>query len=96
MKRYLIERDIPQVGSLNAEQTKAAAAKSNEVLRELGSGIQWVESFVAADKLFCVYLAEDDAIVQEHAQRSGFHTTRVIEIGKVIGPMTGHDGSSRR
>lgn len=94
MKRYLIERDIPKVGSLSCQQMQAAAAKSNEVLRELGPGIQWVESFVAADKLFCIYLAENDTIVEEHAQRSGFHARRITEVAKVIGPLTGQNETS--
>jgi hypothetical protein len=96
MKRYLIERDIPQVGSLDAQQIQAAAARSNRVLRELGTDIQWLESFVSADKLFCIYLAENEAVVEEHAQRSGFQAKRITEIVKVIDPSTGHDGSSHR
>ena len=101
MKRYLIEREIPQVGSLDARQIQAAAAQSNRVLRELGTDIQWLESFVSADKLFCIYLAENEALVEEHAQRSGFHAKRITEIVKVIDPSTGHegtghDGSSQR
>ena len=59
MKKYLIEREIPKIGTLEREQLRDAAAKSNHVLRQLGPDIQWVESFVAADKLFCVYLAND-------------------------------------
>jgi hypothetical protein len=95
MKRYLIERDIPEVGSLDVQQTQAAAAQSNRVIRELGTDIQWLESFVSADKLFCIYLAENEAVVEEHAQRSGFHARRITEIVRVIDPSTGHDGSSQ-
>ena len=62
LRKFIIERDIPSVGSLEREQLRAAAAKSNEVLAQLGPDIQWVESFVAADKTFCVYLAKDEAI----------------------------------
>jgi hypothetical protein len=96
MKRYLIERDIPKVGSLDARETQQAAAKSNQVLCELGAGIQWQESFVTADKLFCIYLAENEAVVAEHAQRSGFYAQRITEIVRIIDPTTGHDGNSVR
>jgi len=88
MKRFIIERDIPKVGSLEREQLRAAAAKSNQALRQLGPDIQWVESFVAADKTFCVYLAKDEAIIQKHAELSGFPATKVTEIGKKIDPTT--------
>lgn len=88
MKKYLIEREIPKVGSLEREQLREAAAKSNCVLRELGPQIQWVESYVSADKLFCVYLAEDEALIHRHAEASGFPATTVTEISKTIDPTT--------
>src|SRR5258706_11431424 len=89
MKRFIIERDIPKVGSLDREQLKGAAAKSNEALRQLGPDIQWVESFVAADKTFCVYLATDEPIIKKHAELSGFPATKVTEISKTMDPTTG-------
>jgi hypothetical protein len=89
MKKYLIEREIPRIGSLTEEKLQAAAGRSNEVLSQLGPDIQWQESFLAADKMFCVYLAEDEAIVREHAELSGFPATRITEIGKTIDPTTG-------
>lgn len=88
MKKFLIEREIPKVGTLDQEQLKAAAAKSNDALRELGPEIQWVESFVAADKTFCVYLAKDEAMIHQHAALSGFPATKVTEIGNMIDPST--------
>ncbi|MFL6428648.1 MAG: DUF4242 domain-containing protein [Acidobacteriaceae bacterium] len=88
MKRYVIEREIPKVGSLEREQLREAAAKSNHALRQLGPDIQWVESFVAADKTFCVYLAKDESLVQRHAELSGFPATKVTEISKTIDPTT--------
>jgi len=88
MKRFLIERDIPNAGTLEREQLKAAAHASNQVLHELGADIQWVQSYVAQDKIFCIYLASDEAIIQRHAQMSGFPATKVTEIGKVIDPTT--------
>ena len=90
MKKYIIERDIPQVGTLEREQLREAAAKSNSVLQQLGSDIQWQESYVAADKTFCVYLAKDEAIIRKHAELSGFPATKITEVGKMIDPTTAH------
>jgi len=91
LKRFIIERDIPQVGTLDHEQLRAAAKKSNDVLRELGPDIQWIESFVARDKTFCVYLAKDEEIIQRHAELSGFPATKITEVRKMIDPTTERD-----
>lgn len=88
MKRYVIERDIAGVGSLNSEQLKDAAATSNAALAQLTGKAQWVESFVADDKTFCIYLAEDEAAIREHARLSGFPATRITEVTTVIDPTT--------
>jgi hypothetical protein len=88
MKRFLIERDIPAVGSLEREQYRAAAQRSNDALRQLGPDIQWSYSFVAADKTFCVYYAKDEAIIRKHAEISGFPANRITEIAKTIDPTT--------
>ncbi len=88
MKRYVIERDLPGVGSLNGEELKGAAAKSNGALAKLSGKAQWLQSFVAADKTFCIYLAEDEAAVREHARLSGFPATKVTEVRAIIDPMT--------
>ena len=88
MKRFMIERQIPKVGSLDPEQLQQASAKSNHALQQLGPDIQWVESFVADDKTFCVYLAKDEAIIQRHAELSGFPATKITQIGKTIDPTT--------
>ena len=84
MRKYMIEREIPKVGTLEQEQLRQAAAKSNQVLHQLGPDIQWLESFVAADKTFCVYLAKDEAIIHRHAELSGFPATKITEIGETI------------
>jgi len=89
MRKFVIEREIPKVGSLNQEQLRQAATKSNEVLRQLGPEIQWLESYVAADKMFCVYLGKDEQIIRRHAELSGFPATKVTEVGKVIDSTTG-------
>jgi hypothetical protein len=88
MKRFLIEREIPAVGSLEREQLREAAKTSNGALRQLGPDIQWIESFVAADKTFCVYLAKDEDIIRRHAEISGFPATKITEIRKTIDPTT--------
>ena len=88
MKKFMIEREIPKVGTLEGEQLRAAAAKSNQTLNQLGPDIQWAESYVTADKLFCVYLAENEALIRQHAELSGFPATKITEIGKIIDPTT--------
>ena len=88
LRKFIIERDIPEVGTFEREQLRGAAAKSNEVLEQLGSDIQWVESYVADNKTFCVYLATDEAIIQKHAEISGFPATKVTEVSKMIDPTT--------
>jgi hypothetical protein len=88
LRRFIIEREIPKVGTFEREQLRAAAAKSNEVLQQLGPDIQWVESFVADNKTFCVYLAKDERIINEHARISGFPATKITEVKKLIDPTT--------
>ena len=92
LRKFIIECGIPDVGSVEREQLKGAAAKSNEVLRPLGPEIQWQESLVAANKTFCVYLAKDEAIIRKHAEISGFPATKITEVRKMIDPATGRAG----
>ena len=92
LRKFIIERDIPEVGSLEREQLRAAAKKSNEVLRQIGPDIQWQESYVAANKTFCVYLAKDEATIKKHAEISGFPATKITEVRKMIDPTTEQDG----
>jgi hypothetical protein len=86
VKKYMIEREIAKIGTLEGEKLRGAARRSNETLHQLGPDIQWQQSFVTADKMFCVYLAKDEAIVQKHAELSGFPASKIIEIGKTIDP----------
>jgi hypothetical protein len=88
MRKYIIERDIPEVGTLEREQLRAAAAKSNDALAQLGPEIQWVESFVAGDKTFCVYLAASEDLIREHAEISGFPATKITLVERMIDPTT--------
>ncbi|HLO05448.1 MAG TPA: DUF4242 domain-containing protein, partial [Terriglobales bacterium] len=78
----------PKIGSLEREQLQQGAAKSNQVLRQLGPDIQWLESFVTANKMYCMYLAKDEELIRRHADLSGFPATRVTEIGVTIDPTT--------
>lgn len=88
MRRFVIEREIPKVGSFEREQLKAAAAKSNEVLAQLSPDIQWVHSYVAGDKTFCIYMAKDEALIRKHAEISGFPANKITEVRNMIDPMT--------
>ena len=88
MPKYIIERDIPGIGSAEREQLREAAKKSNEVLRQMGPSIQWIETYVAGEKTFCVYLADNEELIHKHAKISGFPATKVTEIRKMIAPTT--------
>jgi Protein of unknown function (DUF4242) len=88
MKKYVIEREIPKIGALSQQEVREAAGKSNEVLAQLGPDIQWQESYITADKMFCVYLATDEQVIQRHAELSGFPASKVTEIRSVIDPTT--------
>lgn len=88
MKRYVIERSIEGVGKLCGEELKGAAKTSNEALAKLAGKVQWVHSYVADDKTFCVYLAEGPEDIHEHARLSGFPATRITEIKRVFDPIT--------
>lgn len=88
MRRYVIERDLPAVGSLEREELKGAAARSNAALAELAPDIQWIESYVADDKTFCVYLAKDEEVIKKHAEISGFPANKITEIRRTIDPTT--------
>jgi hypothetical protein len=88
LRRFIVEREIPNVGTFEREQLRAAAAKSNEVLQQLAPDIQWVESYVADDKTFCVYLATGETVIRKHAEISGFPATKITEVKKIIDPTT--------
>ena len=92
MRKFIIERELPPVGSMEREQLKGAAAKSNEALAQLAPEIQWVESFVTADKTFCVYLAKDEGVIRRHAEISGFPANKITEVRRMIDPTTAGPG----
>jgi hypothetical protein len=89
MKKYLIERDIPGVEKLCGAELQGAAQTSNAALAQLAPRVQWVQSFVTKDKTFCLYLAETEGDVREHAKISGFPANRITEVSGVIDPTTG-------
>lgn len=89
MQTYVIERNIPGVGRMTAEQLREAAHKSNQVLDTLGPDIHWQHSYVTGDKLFCIYEAENEDKVREHARQSGFPASRIMPVSSVIDPATG-------
>ncbi|HZM87161.1 MAG TPA: DUF4242 domain-containing protein [Blastocatellia bacterium] len=88
MPKYLIEREIPGAGAMSPAELKMVSQTSCGVLRELGPAIQWIHSYVTGDKVYCVYIAPDEAMVREHAKRGGFPANRVSEIKSVIDPTT--------
>jgi len=88
MKRYVIERDLPGVGAMNRAQLKDAAATSNDALAKLAGKVQWDHSYIVDNKTFCIYLAESEAVVKEHAKLSGFPATKVTEVRTIIDPLT--------
>lgn len=88
MPKFLIERQVPGVGQLSPSELQAVCRKSVGVLRQLGPAIQWVESYVVDDKLFCVYLSPDEEMVREHARLAGVPCNGISEIKRVIDPST--------
>jgi hypothetical protein len=88
MKRFVIERDMPGVGTLEREQMREGAQTSNAVLKQLGPDIQWVQSFVTMDRIYCIYLAKDEALIRKHAELSGFPANKISEVRRVIDPTT--------
>lgn len=88
MPKFIIEREIPGVGGMSDETLQQVSQKSCNVLRELGPEIQWVESYVTDDKLYCVYIARDEGMIREHAERGGFPANRISQIIRMIDPTT--------
>jgi hypothetical protein len=95
MPKFVIEREIPDAGKLTAEQLQGVADKSCGVLHAMGPDIQWLQSFVTDDKIYCVYIAPDEKTVREHAKRGGFPANRVSEVRNVIDPTTAEKPRAR-
>ena len=88
MPKYVIEREIPGVGKLSAEELHGISQKSCNVLRQMGPEIQWVQSYVTDDKIYCVYIAPDEAAVRKHAEMGGFPANRISQVRTIIDPTT--------
>lgn len=88
MQKFVIEREIPGLGNLSDAELREISGKSLKVLKEMGCEIQWLHSYVTGDKLYCVYLAPDEATVREHAKRGGFPANRVSAVRRLIDPTT--------
>jgi hypothetical protein len=88
LHRFIIEREMPGVGTLEREQIRAGVSKSKDVMRELGPDIQWMQSYVTDDGTFCVYLAKDEAIIRKHAEMSGIPVTRIVRVRTIADHTT--------
>jgi predicted Rdx family selenoprotein len=88
MPKYVIERESPDAGKSSVEDLRAVAQKSCAVLQKLGTDIQWVQSYITDDKVYCVYIARDEEIVREHAKQGGFPANRISKIRRIIDPST--------
>lgn len=88
MPKYLIERELPGVGNLPSAEFQAVAQKSCSVLKQLGPSIQWLESYVTGDKIYCVYIAPNESLIRDHAAQGGFPANKISEIKRVIDPTT--------
>ncbi|HMO61667.1 MAG TPA: DUF4242 domain-containing protein [Ferruginibacter sp.] len=88
MKTYLIERDIPNAGVLTATDLQGISQKSCTVLKDMGPGIEWVHSYVTGNKIYCIYKAENEALIRAHAKKGGFPANVIVEVGTVISPDT--------
>jgi Protein of unknown function (DUF4242) len=91
MKRFMIERDVPGIGSMSLVELCGAARASNQAVDQLGRDVQWQHSYVAQDKTFCVYLAKDEAAIHKHAELSGIPVSKVTEVSQIIDPLTANN-----
>ena len=96
MPRYVVEREIPGAGKLTASELKVISQRSLYVLNELGPTIQWIQSYIAGDKIYCIYIAANPDILREHARRAGFPADRIAEIRTIIDPATGEVALTQR
>lgn len=91
LKRYVIERDIPGIGSMSVVELCGAARASNQAIEQLGQDLQWIHSYVSDEKTFCVYLAKDRAAINKHAELSGIPVSSITEVSKIIDPLTANN-----
>lgn len=91
LRRYMVERDIAGIGAMSPTELCGAARASNGALAQIGPAIQWLHSYVAGDKTFCIYLATSEEAIRKHAEMSGIPVTRITEVPKVIDPLTANN-----
>lgn len=91
MKRYLVEREIPGIGGMSIVELCGAARASNQAIEKLAPNIQWQHSYVAGDRTYCIYIADDEHSIREHAELSGIPVTRITEISQIIDPLTANN-----
>lgn len=91
MKRYMIEREIPGIGEMSVTELCGAARASNQAIHQIGGDVQWQHSYVAGNKTFCIYLAQDEAIIHKHAELSGIPVSLITEIPQIIDPLTANN-----
>ena len=91
MKTYVIEREIPNAGKLTVQELKGISQKSCSVLEEMGPQIEWQQSYVTGDKLYCVYNAQNEELIKEHAKRGGFPANSIVEVSSIISPATANN-----
>lgn len=89
MPKYVIEREIPGAGNLTEKELRDISITSNGVLEKMGPDIQWVESFVTGDKIYCIYIAKNEDLVKEHAEKGGFPANIISQVATIINPITG-------
>ncbi len=92
MPKYVIEREMPGAGKLTADELQAVSQKSRGILNELGPDVQWVQSYVTGDKVFCIYNAANADVIREHARRGGFPANQILEVTAIIDPTTAEGG----
>ena len=96
MPKYVIERELPGAGSLSAAELQGVSQKSCSVLQNMGPQIQWIQSYVTGDKIYCVYIAPNEEMIREHATKGGFPANRISEIKSIIDPTTAETAGSNQ
>ena len=88
MRKFVVEREIPGIGGTDSNKLREVARKSNGIIESLGGDLEWLESYITGDKLYCVYLAKDEAVIRRHGEKGGFPVNRVSEVRRMIDPTT--------
>ena len=88
MRKFIIEREIPNIGAADSNAIREVARKSNAIVEGFGGAIEWLESYITGDKVYCVYLARDEAIIRKHAEKGGFPANRIVEVRRMMDPTS--------